>query len=168
MLVHLDISNGNAIKFRQSMLLKQIQFVLSELFRLFQQTDFKLLLKLLALHDLTLQVLHVWMDIWIYRYTDSYILVKNKLCIILNEIEIHSIKYHISQTLNRLYNNVPNTPKIPHLNIAHQEGNLQVGNLDIQGYQDCPPYLSHVFVLKAYLGSVFRPQNVFPRLFISN
>ena len=58
------------------------------------------------------------------NYETSYILVKNKWSIILDEIEIHSIKYHISQTLNRLYDNVPNTLKIPHLNIAHQEGNL--------------------------------------------
>ena len=54
--------------------------------------------------------------IWIYECMDmqlkdsyeiSYILVKNNLSITLNEIEIHSIKYHISQTLNRLDNNVP-------------------------------------------------------------
>ena len=46
------------------------KFVLSELFLLFLQTDFKLLLKLLALHDLTLQPLHV-------MYVASYILIKN-------------------------------------------------------------------------------------------
>ena len=38
-----------------------------------------------------------------------------------------------------------NTLKIPHLKIAHQGGNLEVGNLDIQGYQDCPPQLFVVF-----------------------
>ena len=32
-----------------------------------------------------------------------------------------------------------NTLKIPHLKIAHLGGNLEVGNIDIQGYQDCPP-----------------------------
>ena len=41
------------------------------------------------------------------NYETSYILVKNKWSIILDEIEIHSIKYHKSHTLNRLDNNVP-------------------------------------------------------------
>ena len=41
------------------------------------------------------------------NYEISYILVKNKWSIILDEIEIHSIKYHKSHTLNRLDNNVP-------------------------------------------------------------
>ena len=39
-----------------------------------------------------------------------------------------------------------NTLKIPHLKIAHLGGNLEVGNIDIQGYQDCPPQLRDVFL----------------------
>ena len=38
-----------------------------------------------------------------------------------------------------------NTLKIPHLKIAHLGGNFEVGNVDIQGYQDCPPQLCVVF-----------------------
>ena len=44
--------------------------------------------------------------------------------------------------------------KIPHLKIAHLGGNLEVGNIDIQGYQDCPPQLFVVFVFIIDLGSV--------------
>ena len=39
-----------------------------------------------------------------------------------------------------------NPLKIPHLKIAHLGGNLEVGNIDIQGYQDCPPQLCVVFL----------------------
>ena len=40
-----------------------------------------------------------------------------------------------------------NTLKIPHLKIAHLGGNLEVGNIDIQGYQDCPPQIRVVFYI---------------------
>ena len=53
--------------------------------------------------------------------------------------------------MKTIITNIENTLKIPHLKIAHQGGNLEVGNLDIQGYQDCPPQLFVVFC--AYNGS---------------
>ena len=56
--------------------------------------------------------------------------------------------------------------RIPHLQIAHQGGNLEVGNLDIQGYQDCPPKLFVVFVLIMDLGSVLRSQDLFSRVLV--
>ena len=61
-----------------------------------------------------------------------------------------------------------NTLKIPHLKIAHLGGNLEVGNVDIQGYQDCPPQLFVVFfVLIIDLGSVLRSQDLFSRALVS-
>ena len=75
---------------------------------------------------------------------------------------------NVGTVMKTIITNIENTLKIPHLKIAHQGGNLEVGNLDIQGYQDCPPQLFVVFfVLIIDLGSVLRSQDLFSRALVS-